>query len=167
MSQGQGQGPPDDTGKPDDAGSPSVSAKVSDLDGVGRSYGKRLANAGYPRVQEIRNSGVDAETLADESGIPRETAESIIEQVSLSPAEKQSTLADARDRASDQPGARVKTIRQDGNKVHKVLQKEREERLPGATVEIRTSTDTSSVAPPARDSLQCHAVVGSLIVNYA
>lgn len=113
----------------------STSAKPSELDGVGRKYSQRLENAGYTQVQDLR--GVSAETLMDKAGLPEELAESVVDQVRVPPGQAVSSLAQARSEAKGLNDAEVKTVKIGGRQRHKVMRKEREVNLAGATVTIR------------------------------
>lgn len=121
--------------KADSKKSRSPSEALTEISGVGDAYGSRLRNAGYENVTDVRDATAD--DLVERAGIPRETAEKVIEETELTGKQKQSTLAEARSEAAKIDGAKAKTVRSNGSQQVKILELDQEIRKPGANVEIR------------------------------
>lgn len=109
---------------PDDA--------VTAVDGIGPSRGETLSQAGYETVGDLQQSDVTdlLELLPDDVAV--QVKETVGDRVG-----PLTTAAEARDVAQDIPGAKAKVVKgPDGKQRPKVLEKDQEHRVEGATVEI-------------------------------
>lgn len=102
------------------------------VQGVGPTYGTRLKEAGYTTVSDLQEASVGE--LSDV--VPIDTARQIKEQVGNVANRGVSDIAEAKQKAQRKPGAVAKTVRVDGSKVAKVLEKVGDEQMSGGTLEI-------------------------------
>lgn len=106
--------------------------KPSAIEGIGPSYEETLVEAGYKTVGHVQRASV--EELAEH--IPMHVVRDVKDRVG-SDVGPVTSIADAKSRAQQTPGAVAKVVRgPDGKQNAKVLHKESEQHLDGATVEI-------------------------------
>lgn len=116
--------PRDDTLSPDDP--------ADAVSGIGESRVESLGIEGYETVEDLQLA--DVGELA--SVIPSHVASDVKGEVG-DKVENVPTVAEAKAEAREIPGAKAKVVKgPDGRQRGKVLKKEREESLGGATMEI-------------------------------
>lgn len=114
----------DDTLSPDDP--------VDAVSGIGSSRAETLESEGYETVEDLQLADVGDLAQVLPSHVASDVKETVGDKVESVP-----TLAEARDRAREIPGAKAKVVKgPDGRQRGKVLRKEREQRIGGATMEI-------------------------------
>lgn len=114
-----------DTIEPDDA--------VESVEGVGPARGEDLREAGLTRVEHLQMAPVDELTEV----VRPDVARRVKDQVGDS-AEPVTSIAEAKDRAQDIPGAKAKGVKKsDGKQEARVLEKVKDERAPGAHITVR------------------------------
>lgn len=116
----------------DPAGDVSPDDPVDEVPGIGDARRDTLERNGFETVEDLQRADL-SELLAHlPDDVARETKATVGDRV-----EPVTTAAEARERASKKPGAKAKVVKGPDGKQHpKVLEKDEEQQLAGATVEI-------------------------------
>lgn len=114
-----------DTIEPDDA--------VETVEGVGPARGEDLREAGFARVEHLQKASVDELTEVVRPDVARQVKDLVGDTT-----EPITSVAEAKDRAQDIPGAKAKGVKKsDGKQEARVLEKVADQRAPGAHITVR------------------------------
>lgn len=104
---------------------------VDTVDGVGSVRRDDLEDAGYETVRDLQESDVSDLTVVVPDDVARSIKDQVGDRITNYP-----NVSEAKDKARKIPGAKAKIVRQGGTQQAKVLRKQKEEHVGGATVEI-------------------------------
>lgn len=104
---------------------------VENVSGIGGSRGQTLRENGYRTVEDLQGASLqDLDTV-----LPSNVARSVKETVGNA-AKPVTSIAQAKEEAQKKAGAKAKMVRVNGRQQAKVLEKEFEQHVAGATIEI-------------------------------
>ena len=104
---------------------------VEAVAGIGPARSEDLKDAGYETVEDLQDATIAELSKVIPANVAKDTKDVVGDKVENVP-----DIAQAKEEAQKQPGAKAKLVRQDGKQVPKVLRRVQSQNLGGAHMEI-------------------------------